>query len=308
MKKIIYTGVLMAGLMAIQSTISYAAAPLYFKTKEISQLKQELILPQVSILCGENPLTAEYINLLNGVSVEEAAAKRQAAIESAAAEAAAQRTILPSGYAAPYTAEEINQLNGVIEEMETELQSLESPTEEIAAQSETYEEAVPYGTPYMERAEDGVTDYHETPDGILSVVAESEKTEENIILLAKLIHCEAGGQVMEGKLAVATVVVNRAFDGNMGNTIKSVIERPNQFTPVSKSSFQNTKYTESDYEAARKVLLDGYRSFPAYVMYFQSRRKGYFGGQSTYSTCYNANKTSPQYFSYKPSDAVKYAN
>lgn len=163
---------------------------------------------------------------------------------------------------------------------------------------------------YIRQGEDGVTDYYfnNMYEGVLAEIPDQEKTEENIEFLAKLIHCEAGGQTEEGKLSVATVVVNRVYDKTLGNTIKEVIERPGQFQPVGSGIINNTTYTEDDYNAAYKVIVDGYRSFPAYVMYFQSLDDGYFGGHSTYCTCYTASKTMPQYFSYKESDLAKYKN
>lgn len=162
---------------------------------------------------------------------------------------------------------------------------------------------------YITQGDDGITDYYKNNmyDGVLSVLPDSQKTEENIVALAKLIHCEAGGQTEEGKLAVATVVVNRAYDGNMGNTIQSVIERPGQFSPVSSGAYYSSGYSDSDYNASKKVIVDGYRSFPAYVLFFQSIRDGYFG-QSTYCICYSDDKSHPQYFSYKQSDLNKYKN
>lgn len=162
---------------------------------------------------------------------------------------------------------------------------------------------------YITQGDDGITDYYKNNmyDGVLSDLPDSQKTEENIVALAKLIHCEAGGQTEEGKLAVATVVVNRAYDGNMGNTIQSVIERPGQFSPVSSGAYYSSGYSDSDYNASKKVIVDGYRSFPAYVLFFQSIRDGYFG-QSTYCICYSDDKSHPQYFSYKQSDLNKYKN
>lgn len=162
---------------------------------------------------------------------------------------------------------------------------------------------------YITQGDDGITDYYKNNmyDGVLSDLPDSQKTEENIVALAKLIHCEAGGQTEEGKLAVATVVVNRAYDGNMGNTIQSVIERPGQFSPVSSGAYYSSGYSDSDYNASKKVIVDGYRSFPAYVLFFQSIRDGYFG-QSTYCICYSSDKSHPQYFSYKQSDLNKYKN
>lgn len=144
-------------------------------------------------------------------------------------------------------------------------------------------------------------------DGMLAEIPESEVTEENIIFLAKLINCEAGGQTEDGKLAVGTVVVNRLNDGYWGDTIRDVIEAKSQFSPVSSGKIYSASYTEDDYECARKVLVDGYRSFPAYVMYFQSIREGYFK-DNTYCICRTENGTFPQYFSYKASDLKKYGS
>lgn len=143
-------------------------------------------------------------------------------------------------------------------------------------------------------------------DGVLAEVPDELKTEDNIDLLARLIKCEAGGQTVDGKLAVATVVVNRCYDGYWGNTIKSVINAPGQFQPVSSGNINKAIPSEEDYECARKVLVEGYRSFPAYVMYFQSIKLGYFKGSSTYCICRDENGRWPQYFSYKKSDLEKY--
>lgn len=156
--------------------------------------------------------------------------------------------------------------------------------------------------------EDGVTTYYTNNmyNGVFAEVPESEITEENIIFLAKLIHCEAEGHTEEGKLAVGTVVVNRLFDGRFGDTIIEVIESPNQFSPVTTGKIYRTSYTDEDYDAAKKVLVDGYRSFPAYVFYFQSKGDGHFKGQNTYCVCYTEDKTYPQYFSYKLSDLDLY--
>ena len=143
-------------------------------------------------------------------------------------------------------------------------------------------------------------------EGILSDIDDTQKTEDNLQLLAKIIHCEANGQSEEGKLAVGTVVVNRVFDKALGANIKDVIERPGQFTPVSSGYFYNCTYNESDYAAAKKVLIDGYRSFPAYVLYFQSKGDGFFAGHDTYCVTHAENKTSNQFFSYKTSDLNKY--
>lgn len=57
-------------------------------------------------------------------------------------------------------------------------------------------------------------------------------SEEEVMLLAALIHCEAGNQSYEGKLGVGAVVCNRVKSGRFPNTIAEVIFSPGQFTPA----------------------------------------------------------------------------
>lgn len=57
-------------------------------------------------------------------------------------------------------------------------------------------------------------------------------TEEDVMLLAALIHCEAGNQSYEGKVAVGAVVCNRVRSPRFPNTIREVIYSPGQFTPA----------------------------------------------------------------------------
>ena len=51
-------------------------------------------------------------------------------------------------------------------------------------------------------------------------------------LLANLIYCEAGGEPYEGKLAVASVVINRVLSSKFPNTVVGVIYQNKQFSPV----------------------------------------------------------------------------
>lgn len=145
------------------------------------------------------------------------------------------------------------------------------------------------------------------PDGAVSVLPDSEKTESNVYLLAQLIECEAGGCGFEGTRAVGTVVANRVYaNGWGGSTIKDVIEYPNQFSPVTSGKVYRTVPSQASYEAAVDIVYNGYRSFPAYVLSFQSIRDGYWPEQITYLTTYTENGTYPQYFSYRPCDVSLY--
>ena len=52
------------------------------------------------------------------------------------------------------------------------------------------------------------------------------------VLLAALVQCEAGNQAYEGKLAVASVVMNRVRSGAYPNTVAGVIYASGQFPPA----------------------------------------------------------------------------
>lgn len=55
---------------------------------------------------------------------------------------------------------------------------------------------------------------------------------DEVILLAAIIQCEAGGELYEGQVAVGAVVMNRVRSGVYPNTIYEVIYQPGQFTPA----------------------------------------------------------------------------
>ena len=99
-----------------------------------------------------------------------------------------------------------------------------------------------------------------------------EYTEEDIILLARLISAEAGGEEFEGQLAVGNVVTNRLESGIWGDTLSSVIYAEGQFAQPHKA------YTESCYEAAKEALLGDDRAVPEYILYFQRGKVEWFYG------------------------------
>lgn len=61
----------------------------------------------------------------------------------------------------------------------------------------------------------------------------------DVTLLANLIYCEARGESYDGKLAVASVVVNRILSSKFPDTMAGVIYQSGQFAPVTstKNSF-----------------------------------------------------------------------
>lgn len=64
-------------------------------------------------------------------------------------------------------------------------------------------------------------------------------------LLARLVEAEAKGEPYAGKVAVATVVLNRVDSSIFPNSIQAVIYESGQFTPVSNGQINNPASTES---------------------------------------------------------------
>lgn len=58
-------------------------------------------------------------------------------------------------------------------------------------------------------------------------------TQNDIELMAKLVYAESRGEPFDGKIAVASVVLNRVISPKFPNSIKDVIFQPNAFSCVS---------------------------------------------------------------------------
>ena len=81
---------------------------------------------------------------------------------------------------------------------------------------------------------------------------------DTTMLLAALIHCEAGGESYEGQVAVGAVVMNRVRNKAYPDTIQGVIYASGQFTPAMTGKLnrvlESGKIYESCIEAAKEAL------------------------------------------------------
>jgi N-acetylmuramoyl-L-alanine amidase len=75
--------------------------------------------------------------------------------------------------------------------------------------------------------------------------------EEEVKLLARLVHAEAKGEPYEGKVAVAEVVLNRVEHEQFPDSVKEVIYQRNAFQPV-----QNGAINKPAGEEAIKAVED----------------------------------------------------
>lgn len=113
-------------------------------------------------------------------------------------------------------------------------------------------------------------------------------TEEERVLLAKLVFCEANTENLDCQKAVVSVVFNRLEAGKWGSSLDDVIFYPNAFTPATFGFLEDAKPTAENYEAVDYVLKNG-PTLPTYVRYFRSgyhfsweNYEGYIVLDSTY--------------------------
>ncbi len=81
---------------------------------------------------------------------------------------------------------------------------------------------------------------------------------DDLRLLASLIHCEAGSETYNGKLAVGAVVMNRVRSGAYPDTISGVIFASGQFTPALNGKvarvYMSGQISDGCYEAAQAAI------------------------------------------------------
>ena len=91
----------------------------------------------------------------------------------------------------------------------------------------------------------------------------------DLYLLAKLVHSEARGESYTGQVAVAAVVLNRVDDSRFPNTIAGVIYQPWAFTAINDGQF-NLEPNNTSYQAARDAM-NGWDPTYGAVYYYNPR-------------------------------------
>lgn len=107
------------------------------------------------------------------------------------------------------------------------------------------------------------------PGNLLTVPSSTQVKSNNVVntslnhisnkkfdLLARLVRAEASGESFKGKVAVASVVLNRVEDSKFPNTIHNVVYQPLAFEPVSNGKI----YQPADDKSikAAKAALNGW--------------------------------------------------
>lgn len=104
------------------------------------------------------------------------------------------------------------------------------------------------------------------PSGAAVSRSTSGTASRDVTLLAHLVEGEARGEIYEGQVAVAAVVLNRVADSRFPNTIAGVIYQPGAFTAVDDGQINLTP-SDTSYRAARDAL-SGWDPSGGAVYYF----------------------------------------
>ncbi|GGN99072.1 cell wall hydrolase [Saccharibacillus kuerlensis] len=92
---------------------------------------------------------------------------------------------------------------------------------------------------------------------------------EDLLLLQRIVMAEAEGEPYAGKVAVANVVLNRLRSANYPDTIRNVIYQRYQFSPVQNGRFDRVVPSEDSIKAAAEAL-NGRKEVPDDTYYFVS--------------------------------------
>ena len=99
--------------------------------------------------------------------------------------------------------------------------------------------------------------------------------------LSRIIHQESGNQILDGKIAVGNVVMNRVNSPLFPDNIYDVLTQKNQFSPASTLS----KWTpNSESELAAKLVLDGAQVVPNALFFAQAGLSCYASRYRPYVT------------------------
>lgn len=109
---------------------------------------------------------------------------------------------------------------------------------------------------------------------------------DTLYWLSRIIYAESGNQLLEGRIAVGNVVMNRVADPLFPNTIYDVLFQKNQFSPASSGSINRTPNEGS--VIAAKLVMDGAQVVPTALFFSQAGVSCYASRNRTYVTTIGA--------------------
>lgn len=114
-----------------------------------------------------------------------------------------------------------------------------------------------------------------TPSLSTGVPSGNGFTEEEVYLLAQLVHREANGTSLEAQKAVANAIYNRVVSNRFPSTVNGVIFQKNQYSPAKdEAKLRSTVPSQTSMDAVIAIFVNGELSLPANVTFFKSASSG----------------------------------
>ena len=98
--------------------------------------------------------------------------------------------------------------------------------------------------------------------------AQTQRSSSDVQLLARAVNGEARGEVYEGQVAVAAVILNRVKHPSFPNTISGVIYQPGAFTAVSDGQINVPIAENSTVYKACQDAMNGWDPTYGAIYYF----------------------------------------
>lgn len=99
-------------------------------------------------------------------------------------------------------------------------------------------------------------------------VAETQRSASDVQLLARCVNGEARGEIYEGQVAVAAVILNRVKHPSFPNTISGVIYQPGAFTAVADGQINEPIAENSTVYKACEDAMNGWDPSYGAIYYF----------------------------------------
>ncbi len=165
------------------------------------------------------------------------------------------------------------ELQNYVDELVNSDAEITSYEEKIAAKREYYNELLAQklaqeqaeATQKAQEEADNTSGNITVGDSGINSGASVNATDDEQVLLAAIIYCEAGGESYEGQLAVGYVIMNRVRSSLFPNTITGVVYEAKQFEPVSSGRLATVLAMEADPDV-QGVVTDSCRRAAAEVL------------------------------------------
>ena len=99
-------------------------------------------------------------------------------------------------------------------------------------------------------------------------IAQTQRSAADVQLLARAVNGEARGEIYEGQVAVAAVILNRVEHPSFPNTISGVIYQPGAFTAVSDGQINEPIAENSTVYKACQDAMNGWDPTYGAIYYF----------------------------------------